>query len=169
MPNRILKQAIKESYASPEASEIIYHTIELSHSLFVAPFRFVQGYDDISVTLEDGTSADFKAFPFEIMLPDIVENPNAQILLQAQNVNRDLGEALDLIVASQQFLRITYRPYLSSDLTIPQYDPPLRMVLRRVSLNDTVIDAQFGYETFPNLRFPNQVYKIEDFPTLEND
>ena len=44
MPDAALSTAIKEAYASAPVSDVIYHTLEIWHTLFSVPIRVVRDF-----------------------------------------------------------------------------------------------------------------------------
>lgn len=59
-----------------------------------------------------------------------------------------------------------YRPYLSTDLSVPQMIPPLTLVLSDVQANITKITAKARMMDIGNRSFPNENYTPKRFAGL---
>lgn len=167
MTDTTLSEALKEAYASAPISEIIYHTIEINHADFTVPIRVVRDTVELTAYLEDGTTqATFTAFAFDVIPPDVQTTQMPMCKIEIDNVSRDILAEIEKAIGSPDLITITYRQYLSSDLTGPQNDPPLTLTVFDISANVFRISATCGYGDFLNKRFPNEEYTAERFPGL---
>jgi hypothetical protein len=167
-----LSEAIAEAYAScpPDVSELV--TIEIYHPSWEAPVRLVRDRVNLTATLEASApnnpseAVEFTAFPFEFSLPKKGEGRQELRLIidGASRLLMDAVEALDL--SDDQPVRVIYRPYLSSDLSGPHMNPPLRLSVRGISINQQQVSLSCGYADFANRKFPRRCYRIEEFPGL---
>jgi hypothetical protein len=171
MPDAALTEAIKEAYASCPSSAVILHTLEFRHPAFSAPIRVVRDYQDVLATLEldapvdAGTQVTFVAFAFDFDLPEVVTGIPS-ITITIDNVSRDIMANLDAAVISGQQVELTYRPYLSSDLTGPQMDPPLHLVVDEIDADVFQVTARATFGDLAGRKFPNELYTAEQFPGL---
>lgn len=167
MPDPALTAAIEEAYASAPADEIIYHTLEFSHPDFVAPIYVVRDRADLTATLEDGvTSVTFTAFAFDFHLPPLEQTASPEIVISIDNVGREIIPYLDAAAQSADLITVTYRPYLSSDLSAPQMDPPISLVVREVTADVFKVECRATFGDFANRRFPSESYDAHRFPGL---
>jgi len=70
---------------------------------------------------------------------------------------------------SSNVTEVYYRPYLATDLTTPQLNPPLLLFLKEISV--TAQNGAQGRCTFTdiiNKKFPNDYYTRTRFPSLGN-
>lgn len=178
MPDSSLSEALKEAYASAPAGEVILHTLEFRHPLFrdelnqPAPIRVVLDHNDLEAVLEDsapqnpGESVLFIAFSFELTLPEVQHTALPEIVITIDNVSRDIEDNLAAAVNSPYKVEVTYRPYLSTDLTGPQMDPPLTMTITQIEADDFRVTARATYGDAANKSFPSETYTAERFPGL---
>jgi hypothetical protein len=169
-----ISAALKEAYASCPSTVAELSTIEIYHPTWASPVRLVRDRVDLTATLESSAPNDpstavlFTAFPFEFTLPRRGEG-RQELQLTVENASRllmDLLESLDLSV--DQPVRVIYRPYLSTDLSAPHLNPPLKLVVRSITADVAKVTLACGYADFANRRFPRRIYRVEEFPGLES-
>lgn len=172
MPNPVLKQAIKEAYASAPSDEVLLYTMELRHSSFTQPIRVVRDHQDFRAFLETGAPADaglevdFVALMFEFKEPDLSDQAAPELPLMIANVTPEIEENIS---AAQEFaepIECTYRVYLASDPSGPQNDPPMHLEVKHCKVTDFQIDATCTFGNFNNKRFPSETYTTDKYPTL---
>ena len=167
MTDTTLSEALKEAYASAPVSEIIYHTLEIDHANFTTPIRVVRDTIDLTAFLEDGiTEVTYVAFAFDIIPPDVQSSQMPTCKIEIDNVSRDILAQIELAIGSPDLITMTYRQYLSSDLSGPQNDPPMTLTIFDISANVFRISATCGYGDFLNKKFPSEEYTAERFPGL---
>lgn len=172
MPDNSLSEAIKEAYATAPSGDIILHTLEFRHPDFTQPLRVVRDRQDLNATLEatapenPSEEVTFVQFAFELELPDVTTGSSPELLLTMDNVSRDVMTYLDLAANSADLIEITYRPYLSTDTSEPQMNPPLTMTVKEVEADIFRITARCGFGDFANRPFPRDVYDLSRFPGL---
>lgn len=178
MINETLSQAIKEAYATAPANVVTLNTLELRHPAFVDEFdqqtalRVVLNNENITARLEGdaplnpGEDVLFVAMNFSFTLPEIDDSGTAQIRVQIDNVSREIGDNIEKTILYPDSIAITYRPYLSDDLTQPQMDPPLTMEVSDIDLDVFKVTLTAGFADIVNRRFPAELYTAERFPGL---
>lgn len=173
-------EALKEAYAVAPVDVVILHTLEIYHPTFVdddgnpTAARIVRDNQDMIATLENtaivngGEQVLFKALPFDFILPSESDNSSSpELTMTIDNVSRELVRLLNLSIGSTDLIQITYRPYLSTDLTGPHINPPLTLTLRSVNVSLTRVTAKAGFQDFINRKFPKLDYTNEKFPGLQ--
>ncbi len=178
MPDASLSEAIREAYASAPSDVVILHTLELRHPDFVdeegvaTAIRVVRDRVDLFAHLESsapqhpGQEVRFVAMAFDLNLPAVDSMPVPEVEITLDNVTREVMRHLDAAVQSQQMIEVTYRPYLSNDLSGPQMDPPLTLVLSFVEANPVRITARARMVDIGNKAFPGRTYTAKEFPGL---
>lgn len=172
MPDFTLEDALAEAYASAPSSEVILHTLEIRHPSFTVPIRVVRDFHDFTAYLEADAPADpgaavtFVAMAFDFSLPDVEKAVSPEIDISLDNVSGELIGYLDAAAQTPDLIEITYRPYLASDPSGPQMNPPLTLVIRSVSADVFRVRARAGFADLANRKFPNEVYDAERFPGL---
>lgn len=169
-----LSAALAEAYASCPSTVAELATVEIYHPTWPTPVRLVRDRVDLTATLEPGAPNNpgaavvFTAFPFDFTLPKRGEG-RQELRLVIENASRllmDAIESLDLSV--DQPVRAIYRPYLSTDLSAPHMNPPLKLAVRAISITLQQVTLSCGYADFANRKFPRRVYRVEEFPGLES-
>lgn len=172
MPDFTLADALQEAYASAPASEVILHTLEIRHPSFTQPIRVVRDHSDFTCFLEADAPADpgaevtFVAFSFDFVLPEVAKSTSPEIEISLDNISGEIIGYLDAAAQTPDLIEVTYRPYLASDPSGPQMDPPLTLVIRSVSADVFRVRARAGYADLGNRKFPSEVYTSERFPGL---
>lgn len=145
MTDNTLSEALKEAYASAPSDVILLHTLELRHPSFVDEYgkptaiRVVRDNVNHICTLEDsapldaGKEVEFIAMGFDLELPPVEAIPVPEITLMLDNVSTEIIQYLDRAVETQNMIEMTYRPYLSNDLSCPQMNPPITLVITEIT------------------------------------
>lgn len=166
MPDATLSEALKEAYASAPAEVVIYHTLEINHPAFYEPIYVVRDFQDLNAQLEDGTPVTFIRFAFNLVKPEVSATGVPQCTVEIDNVSRDILANVQLAMGSTDLITMTYREYISTDLTGPQNDPPMTMVLSNIQADVFKVRATASFGDLNNKRFPNEEYTAERFPGL---
>lgn len=178
MVNEVLSEAIAEAYASAPSDTVILHTLEIRHSNFIdsegnpAAIRVVRDHKDLTATLETnapingGEEVTFSSFSFDISLPPVDDKSSPEAVVTIDNVSREIIDNIERAVTSQEVIKVTYRPYLSTDLSSPQYDPPLHLTLTDVVADVFRVTGKARFNDLANQSFPNEEYTPTRFPGL---
>jgi hypothetical protein len=178
MPDPSLSAAIREAYAAAPADMVILHTLELRHPSFLddqgqpTAIRVVRDHTDLMARLEVGAPVDggsivrFVAMGFELELPPVDTAPVPEIAVTLDNVSREIVRHLDAASTSQDKIKLTYRPYLSTDLEGPQMDPPITLILTEVEADVFRITGRARMLDIGNKAFPAENYTAKRFPGL---
>lgn len=166
MPDSSLTAAIEEAYASAPADEIIYHTLEFNHPSFASPIYVVRDRTDLTATLETAATVTFVGYAFDFRLPELSQAAAPEIIISIDNVGREIIGYLDLAAQSADYITVTYRPYLSTNLAAPQMIPPLSLVVRDVTADVFKIECRATFGDFANRKFPNETYDAQRFAGL---
>jgi hypothetical protein len=168
-----LEAAIREAYATAPAGEVILHTLEFRHPAFTAPLRVVRDHRELVARLEStapenpNEEVTFTAFAFDFVPPDVdTTGAMPEVIIAIDNVSSQILGYMDQAANSQDLIEMTYRPYLASDPSEPQMDPPLTLTVRSVEADIFRITARASYGDFVNRSFPSEVYNSTRFPGL---
>lgn len=172
------KDAIAEAMASAPADQVILDTIELYHPAFVdelgrpTAIRLVKDYQDYNLKLESSaiinpsTYVTFIACSFDVVLPEFAEDGNPSLQLSVGNVSRQITTHMEQARQSLIPITVTYRPYLASDTTGPQLDPPIVMELSDVDVDVFQATGTCKLKDIHNQAFPREKYTLSRFPGL---
>jgi len=173
-----LQAAIKEAYASAPSGVIIIHTLEFRHPNFLDDYgvrtaiRVVLGHQNLTAKLEASAPLDpgayviFVPMAFELELPNIEHIAVPEVGISIDNVSREIEDNLRIAAASPYPIEVTYRPYLNTDLTNPQMDPPLTMELISAEADDFKVTARASYGNASNVLVPRETYVASRFPGI---
>lgn len=173
MPDTTLSATITEAYAvAPVAEGVILVALEIDHPTFVTPIRIVNDTADLVATLEadaprdPGAEVTFIAFDFRVKPPEINTSGTPQLVIEIDNVTREILAYVETAMSSTELLTVIYRVFLTSDLSGPQNNPPLALTISAISADLMRVRAVAGYGDFVNRKFPNAEYSAEVFPGL---
>lgn len=172
MPDPALSAALAEAYASAPADVVILHTLEFRHSAFSEPIRVVSDHVALTATLEataplnPSEAVEFLAYAFSVQLPDVGSGRMPELLITIDNIDQVIEENIEAAAGSAEKIEVTYRPYLSTDLTAPHMNPPLTLTVTHIEATVFQVRARAGFRNLGNLAFPNQDYTAERFPGL---
>lgn len=153
-----ISEELKELYAS-SGTEVILHTLEFTHSTFSAPIYIVNDWNDLDATLETGVAVTFNRYAFRFTPPSRDGKGSERLTLTVDNVNREFTEKLEGVMnGTRDPLKITYRIFISSDLSGPQNDPPTTLNLLNVKATNRNITGTATGVDLLNRGFPNVLY-----------
>jgi hypothetical protein len=166
-----LTEALKEAYAMAPSNVVILDTLEISHPNIDAPLRFVSGLENIEAWTEDQDSmvddpTVFEAGAFRIRLPAAGDSGLQDLDIAVDNVDRRIGEFCRMAAEFEEPVTLTYRPYLSTDLTAPQMDPPLLLFLKEVTVTEFQVSGRATFANLLNKKYPSELYLRSRFPSL---
>lgn len=172
MVDTSLSQAIKEAYAAAPADVVTLHTLEFRHAAFSAPIRVVRDHEDHTCTLEAGAPVDgglavrFVAFAFDLTPPEVTDGAAPELVITIDNVSMEIEDNIRAALQTTDKVEVTYRPYLSTDLSAPQMNPPLTLTLTQISADNYTVTARARLGDYVNRKFPSEEYTAVRFPGL---
>lgn len=166
MPDSTLSQAIKEAYAAAPSDVIIYHTLEVNHPAFTQPIYVVRDNQDLTAHLETGEEVTFIRFAFDLVKPEVSATGVPQCTIELDNVSREILANVQLAMGSTDKITVTYREYISADLSGPQNDPPMVLTVLSIKADVFRVTITAGFSDLNNKRFPAVEYTAERFPGL---
>lgn len=172
MTDSTLSQALKEAYASAPADAIVYHTLELRHPAFTTPIRVVRDNADLEAWLEAGAPENpgqkvtFIGYAFDLTRPEVNIQGMPQCAIEIDNVSREIVASIEAAMAYGEPITVTYREYLSDDLSAPQNDPPITLTILAVTATVFRLRATAGFPNLAGKQFPVDEYNAQRFPGL---
>lgn len=166
--NDLLSAVLKEAYALAPATVEHIHSLEISHPAIGEAVYICQGMQNRVLTIPGVGEKTFIAAPFNFTLPKVDDGGLQELNLTFDNVDRSISDFCRAALAQPYPIEIKYRPYISSDLTTPQYDPPLLLFLLNVQVKTSEVSGRAVPRDFINRKFPNFRYTTRDFPGLKN-
>ena len=176
MAKPTLSEAAAEAYAVAKTDVIAYSTIEIRHPAFVdedgnpTAIRAVRSHEDLHATLEAdapvnaGETVRWVAMAFDFTLPAVKAGEQSHLQLTV-DAHPEIVRRLEAAVEEGSPIDLTYREYLSDDLSAPELDPPLHMTLTNVTATKLAITGRAGFSDLKNRRF-GKLYTPDDFRAL---
>lgn len=151
-----ISQALKEE-AWSAASDLPLVLLTLDHDDLAAPIRVVNDREDVT----SGGNV-YVAFPFEIALPDQLEDAAPGARLQISNVSREIGQAVrDISSAPTVTIQVIRR---DTPNTIELQFPA--MYLRNVRFDALWVTGDLEFEDLGREPFPAHTFSPANFPGL---
>tara|TARA_B110000196_G_scaffold317906_1_gene332067 strand:- start:3243 stop:3734 length:492 start_codon:yes stop_codon:yes gene_type:complete len=114
-----MSQLLETVHASV-TDDIKHHTLELPHASFPGGvIRWVQGFSDEELGLENGEQVLFEQMLFGVSLPDKSIRGNQDLQFQLDNVTGEALKYVRAVLASDDKLPVIYRVYLESNKSFP--------------------------------------------------
>ncbi|QQM14085.1 DUF1833 domain containing protein [Vibrio phage pVco-14] len=161
-----LSEALRESYAIGGGAAEYYETLEIYHPNLKQSIFIVKAMHPIRATLEDGRVVDFMPVGFKVKLPSASTYGNVNLDFVVDNTEGVAMSYINDTARSRTPPEITYRPYLKSDLSVPQMVPPLRMFAKTPRVTEQAIFIRASFFDLTNKDFPNEFYNRQRFPGI---
>ncbi len=164
--NDVWQEAIKESYASAPSDVIVYETLEIRQEGVQNAVYIVRAVDGITATDENGLDHDFEPAAFQVTIPPANEEGVRSLNIAIDNIDRRVSDFIDLAKSEVQPVTVIYRPYVSTDLSTPQMDPPLVLTLKDINITPLQVTGKATFMDLVNRKFPSEIYTRLRFPAL---
>ena len=164
--NDSLSDALKEAMVCAPSDDVYLETLEIRHASIAEPIYLVRNREDITATLETSDVVVFEAAAFRMALPASGDNGLQELTLAVDNVDRRVSDFFSNAKNYQTPVQCTYRPYLLSDLSEPQMNPPLVLYLSDISITLFEVTAKASFVDLLNKKFPSELYTRARFPSL---
>ncbi|ADC58017.1 Domain of unknown function DUF1833 [Klebsiella variicola At-22] len=155
-------EILERLYAS-SGSEVIHDTLEISTE--DESYWLTQGYDDITVTLENGDIATFEACAVSIALPARNADGTQDLKFSISNIDGVVSAAIDKTLDEQKSAKLTFRRYVSTDLSAPAA-APYTLDIKNGSWTPVAVQITAGYMNILNTAWPRYRYNLADHPGL---
>jgi len=164
--NPSLTDAIKEAFASAPVTQVIHNTLEINQTGVQDPIFLVQGMSSLTAQNEKNETLIFEPCGFQFQLPPSSDEGFQYLTVSIDNIDRRVTVFIETALQEVVPVKMTYRPYLSTDLTRPQMNPPLAMFLREIQISATQVTGRATFMDLVNRQFPSVLYTRRQFPTL---
>lgn len=149
-------------YAS-SGSEVIIETLQINIGDTV--HYFCKGYDDITALTENGDSISFKAAGIDIALPARNSDGTQDLQFAISNINGEVSTAIRHALANLDNASLTYRQYVSTDLSAPA-TVPYTLAIKSGSWTSLQAQITAGYMNVLDTAWPRFRYTLNEFPGL---
>ena len=147
---------LKDDAWSPASDQPVI-LLKIDHADLSAPILVVN--DRVNIT---SNAQEYVAFPFEIKLPDSLEDAPPRARLLIDNVSREIGQAIrDISTAAS----VTISVVLRSDPDTLEIEFPT-MRLTNVKYDALQVSGDLEFEDLTREPFPARIFSPAEFPGL---
>ncbi|WP_112197055.1 DUF1833 family protein [Rahnella sp. NRRL B-41462] len=149
-------------YASG-GSEVIIETLQITVGSDV--YWLTKGWEDITATLEDGRVVTFIACGIDIALPARNADGTQDLKFAIGNVDGIVSTAIRAALDDLSDSYLTYRCYISTDLSAPTSNPYV-LAVKSGYWTATEVQITAGYMNVLDTAWPRYRYTLPNFPGL---
>lgn len=149
-------------YASG-GDEVIIDTLQIT--VGGQSYWLTRGWDDIQVILETGDTATFKGSAIDVALPARNADGTQDLKFAISNIDGEVSTAIRNALDNLSDASITFRRYVSSDLSAPAA-PPFTLSVKEGYWTATEVQITAGYMNILDTAWPRFRYTLPLFPGL---
>jgi len=149
-------------YASG-GEEIIIDTLQIN--VGGHDYWLTRGWNDITVTLENGTQETFLGSAIDVALPARNSDGTQDLKFAISNIDGVVSTAIRNALDKLSDATLTFRRYVSTDLSAPAA-PPFTLAIKEGSWTATEVQITAGYMNILDTAWPRYRYTLADFPGL---
>ncbi|MCB5297569.1 DUF1833 family protein [Yersinia intermedia] len=149
-------------YAS-SGSEVIIQTLEIAVGSNV--YWLTRGWEDITAVLETGVSATFTACGIDIALPARNSDGTQDLKFAISNIDGVVSMAIRDALDNLSTASLTYRCYVSTDLSAPA-TKPYTLTVKSGYWTATEVQITAGYMNVLDTAWPRHRYTLPNYPGL---
>lgn len=158
--------SVLDELYSTQSEAVLLHTIELSCDAWDEPIALVRDYVNHTITTEDARTLTALASGMDVSLPKR-DNTGAQKLTFAiDGVNKVALSLIRSALLAQDVINLTYRAYISTDLTEPA-ETPYNFIVHSCVISKTQIDITAGMFDFIDYKWPRILFDSDTAPCLK--
>lgn len=156
---------LKRLYASG-GSEVLLYLIELQSAAWPDSIRIARGYDNPTVTTEDGRTLTFTGAGIDVALPKKDASGNQNVRFAIDNVTGEAQQLIETAIDAGQKITLTLRTYISTDLAAPA-DFPFVATVKSASFDTGTVQVDAGFFDLINTSWPRDLYTTVFAPGLK--
>ncbi|ELS1887219.1 DUF1833 family protein [Klebsiella pneumoniae] len=154
--------AINRLYAS-SGPEVIIGTLQVD--IGGTTHYLCEGYEDITAVTEVGVTVTFKACAIVLSLPARNEDGTQDLKFMLCNIDGVVSNAIRRAIDSISSASITFRKYISTDLSAPA-EPPYIMPVKGGSWTPLTVNVTAGFKNMLDYAWPRDRYTLTYFQGL---
>lgn len=128
-------------------------------------YCLTRGWDDIDVTLEDGSKKTFTGSAIDIALPVRNTDGTQDLSFAISNIEGVVSTAIRTALEDLRGASLTFRRYISSDLSAPAAQP-FTLAIKSGYWTATEVQITAGYMNILDTAWPRYRYLLSLFPGL---
>ncbi|WP_313687578.1 DUF1833 family protein [Pantoea sp.] len=149
-------------YAS-SGSEVLIPAIQIT--VGEDSYYLTNGFEDISVSLENGDSVTLTACGISVSLPARNDDGTQDLKFAISNITGEASTIIRNAINNKTESALTYRCYISTDLTAPAATP-YTMKIKNGTWTNTRAQITAGYMNILDTAWPRNSYTLNYFPGL---
>ncbi|EPL2278179.1 DUF1833 family protein [Klebsiella pneumoniae] len=153
---------LERLYAS-SGSEVIHDTLQIAAG--DQNYWLTSGWDNVSVTLENGQTATFEGCAIDIALPARNADGTQDLKFAISNIDGEVSGAIDKLLDEMKSATLTFRRYISTDLSAPAA-APYTLDVKSGSWTQTSVQVTAGYMNILKTAWPRNRYNLAEHPGL---
>lgn len=150
--------------ANERLDEII-RTLELTCPAWAAPVYICTGFEDITAVTEDGRTLTFIGANIDIALAAKNNKGNQTLAFAVDNTTGEVTQRVDQAIDANARVTITYRTYLSGNLSAPA-ERPYVLSLLSGEIQGVEAQLQTGFFNMIGVAWPRELYTVNEYPAL---
>ena len=156
---------LAQVYSGHTTDDPLIPCLEIDSPAFSEPIRNCAGFEDQTVTLEDGTEATFIASGLDVALPARDDSGQQNLTFAIENVTGEAQLALEEALKAGAVITLVYREYLASDLSAPA-SKPLQMLVVNGDFKGSTFLATASFRDILSRAWPRERYDTTFAPGL---
>ncbi|MDF3127392.1 DUF1833 family protein [Rheinheimera sp. 1928-s] len=143
--------------------EVIFTTLEFNDG--VKNFFLVEGYDELTAALEDGSIKTFEAYPMQVAQPARNADGTQDLQIALCNITGLVSTHLREMIAGNRTGLVTIRVYTEHDLSAPA-ERPFTLTVKGGNWTPMQADIVAGYMNILDTAWPRKLYTPNEYPGL---
>jgi len=157
---------ILERVFASGGTEVVIPTLELTCPAWDNPILLCNGFEDQTCTTEDDRTLTFVAVAIAVALPKKNTQGTQVLNFAIDNVTGEAQRLIDLALDSGERVHLTFRHYLSSDLSAPA-EPPIRFVVKDGAMEGSTLNVSAAFFDMINTAWPRNFYTADFAPGIK--
>jgi len=148
-----------------EGLDEIIRTLELTCPAWDAPVYICTGFEDITAVTEDNRTLTFIGANIDIALASKNNKGNQTLAFAVDNTTGEVTQRVDQAIDGNARVTVTYRTYLSGNLTAPA-ERPYVLSLLSGQIQGVEAQLQTGFFNMIGVAWPRELYTVNEYPAL---
>lgn len=157
---------ILERVFASGGTEVVIPTLELTCPAWDEPILLCNGYENQTCTTEDGRTLTFLASAIAVALPKKNTQGTQTLNFAIDNVTGEAQKLIDKAMDSGERVTLTFRHYVSTDLSEPA-EPPFKFVVKEGSMQGPTLNVSAAFFDMINTAWPRNFYTADFAPGIK--
>lgn len=156
---------LRRLYASG-GTEVLIYLVRLSCPAWSDTIRIAKGYDNPTVTMENGQVATFTGAGIDLALSKKDASGNQNLRFAIDNVTGEAQKLIEEALEAKQKITLTQLTYISTDLAAPAENPFVATV-KSAQFDTGKVQIDAGFFDLINTSWPRDLYTATKYPGLK--